>query len=223
MANPATRGAGALVAILHGSSWRTVGRDLRRRGWPGAPREGTVSCGRRFPWSKKMVPKPIPGGFSNDFWYVHPELWGKRFPILTSILFKWVGSTTNQKTHGNMLLGRWCFWRLLSHGFPIEKVTLILLFVCFLVKMMCQKWMNRPILLCVLWCSSWCEHPMMFLGSKNNLNNKLARWWVHFFIIFTPIWGKIPILINIFSRRLKPPTSWGGGFNPFEGISCTNH
>ena len=38
---------------------------------------------------------PIPGGATQRFFYFHPENLGKMIPILTSIFFKGVGSTTN--------------------------------------------------------------------------------------------------------------------------------
>ena len=34
-----------------------------------------------------------------------------------------------------------------------------------------------------------------------------CRWWFQIFFYFHPYLGKIPILTNIFSDRLKPPTS----------------
>ena len=58
MANPATQGAGAVVAILHGSSWRTVGRDLRRRGFLWSPGVGRVSVRKRDFRGPKMIAKP---------------------------------------------------------------------------------------------------------------------------------------------------------------------
>ena len=33
-----------------------------------------------------------------------------------------------------------------------------------------------------------------------------SGWWFQRFFIFTPIWGKIPNLTNIFQKGLKPPT-----------------
>ncbi len=32
-----------------------------------------------------------------------------------------------------------------------------------------------------------------------------SGWWLHFFLIFTPIWGRFPFWL-IFSKGLKPPT-----------------
>ena len=215
MANPATQGAGALVAILHGSSWRTVGRDLRRRGFL-CP-AGRVSFRKRFPWSKNGAKTYLVA--TQIFFMFTPNL-GEMIQFWL-ILFKWV-ETTNQKTMETCGLENDVFDAFWVSFFPLKRWHWFYFLFVFLWRWCVKSEWIVPSYYVFCDCSSWCEHPMMFLGSKNNLDNKLARWWVHFFI-FTPIWGKIPILINICSRRLKPPTSWGGGFNPFEGISCTNH
>ena len=45
-------------------------------------------------------------------------------------------------------------------------------------------------------------------GTLEALHLWLTRWWFQIFFIFTPLWGRFPFWL-IFSRGLKPPTSWG--------------
>ena len=45
--------------------------------------------------------------------------------------------------------------------------------------------------------------PLSFWANLSFRWWMITRWWFQIFVIFTPIWGKIPILIDIFQMGWK--------------------